>query len=587
MDGRSRGVAGVASLKESRGLPSSNLENKTTKRLLPNKLVLSLRATMANEGMQTRYRSLEEQVQQIRESQQKSADELRQALMEQNQALTNAINTAVTDLTLRMTQLNTVPASSSNYSPPPATPARTSQVTPYQPANVHHPRSPRCDMSTFDGTSPLDWLLHGCSSIVLVSMDAQKSAALLLESIHIEICEATEEVTQEGGITELVPEISLHALEGTVGPRTFRLTASVNGREFTVLIDTGSSHNYIHPRLAHYLHLIVDNTIRFPVAVGNGERIQSEGTCTTVPFTMQWVEIEADFHVLGGPEGRRDKLEGKKIQRHRGSKAVGMGCRDVEEDGLSITPRGWGHSEKNKQSGGRSFLADRKKKNQEMKSRIGEDLVAIYYWAILLNQRSRKRALPDSATQCHLSPSSKLRNGKTNSSVSKMNKTGEKVDSFAKGIREHVKLRPKITDTVKGKLILGAKLIQAGGVKKVFKNNFGVKGDEKLLNAFQCYLSTTSGPMPGLLFVSTHKLAFLSERSIKIHSSTGKSMIMHYKVSIPIAKITRANESENLKNPSEKYIQVVTDDHFEFWFMGFLYHQRTLKYLQDAISQVQ
>ncbi|XP_031114164.1 GEM-like protein 4 [Ipomoea triloba] len=226
-------------------------------------------------------------------------------------------------------------------------------------------------------------------------------------------------------------------------------------------------------------------------------------------------------------------------------------------------------------------------KNQEMKSRIGEDLVAIYYWAILLNQRSRKRAFPHSATQCHLSPSSKLRNGKTNSSVSKMNKTGEKVDSFAKGIREHVKLRPKITDTLKDKLILGAKLLQAGGIEKVFKKKFGAKEGEKLLKASQCYLSTTSGPMPGLLFVSTHKLAFLSERSIKIPSSTGKSMRMHYKVSIPTTKIKRANESENLKNPSEKYIPVVTYDHFEFWFMGFLYHQRTFKYLQDAISQAQ
>nr|GMD37690.1 GEM-like protein 4 [Ipomoea batatas] len=351
-------------------------------------------------------------------------------------------------------------------------------------------------------------------------------------------------------------------------------------------------------------------------------------------------------------------------------------------------------------------------KNQEMKSRIGEDLVAIYYCAILLNQRSRKRALPHSATQCHLSPSSKLRNGKTNSSVSKMNKTGEKVDSFAKGIREHVKLRPKITDTVKGKLILGAKLVHAGGVKKVFKNKFSVRDDEKLLNAFQCYLSTTSGPMPGLLFVSTHKLAFLkmkqnqtiksriesqvpinwalllnqssrkwalpdsatqchlslsskpsktrngktstslkitdsvkgklilgakllraggvqkvfkknfgvregekllkasqcclsttagplpgllfvstekvaflSERSIRVPSSSGKSKKMHYKVLIPIAKIKTANESKNLKNPSEKYVQVVTEDHFEFWFMWFQQHQRTLKYLQDAISQ--
>nr|GMD34217.1 GEM-like protein 4 [Ipomoea batatas] len=161
-------------------------------------------------------------------------------------------------------------------------------------------------------------------------------------------------------------------------------------------------------------------------------------------------------------------------------------------------------------------------------------------WAVLLNQSSTKWALPDSApTQFHLNPPSKVRNGA-------------------------VRLRPKITDTVKGKLILGAKLLQAGGVQKVFKKNFSVKEGEKLLKASQCYLSTTSGPMPGLLFVSTHKVAFLSDRSIKILSSTGKSMRMHYKVSIPIAKIKRANESENLKNPSEKYIQVVTEDHFEF-----------------------
>nr|GMD30979.1 GEM-like protein 4 [Ipomoea batatas] len=155
-------------------------------------------------------------------------------------------------------------------------------------------------------------------------------------------------------------------------------------------------------------------------------------------------------------------------------------------------------------------------------------------WAVLLNQSSRKWALPDSATQCHLSLASKpskTRNGKTTNSL-------------------------KITDSVKGKLILGAKLLRAG-----------------------------AGPLPGLLFVSTEKVAFLSERSIRVPSSSGKSMRVHYKVLIPIAKIKTANESKNLKNPSEKYVQVVTKDHFEFWFMWFQQHQRTLKYLQDAISQ--
>nr|GMD32890.1 GEM-like protein 4 [Ipomoea batatas] len=202
-------------------------------------------------------------------------------------------------------------------------------------------------------------------------------------------------------------------------------------------------------------------------------------------------------------------------------------------------------------------------KQNQIKSRIGESPIPINYWAVLLNQNSTKQPLPDSsATQCHLFSSSKLRFGA-------------------------VRLRPKITDTVKGKLILGAKLLQAGGIEKVFNKKFSVKEGEKLLKASQCYLSTTSGPIPGLLFVSTHKLAFLSERSIKFPSSTGKSMRMHYKVSIPIAKIKRANESENLENPSEKYIQVVTEDHFEFWFMWFPHHQRTLKYLQNAISRAQ
>nr|GMD39273.1 GEM-like protein 4 [Ipomoea batatas] len=147
-------------------------------------------------------------------------------------------------------------------------------------------------------------------------------------------------------------------------------------------------------------------------------------------------------------------------------------------------------------------------------------------------------------------------------------------------------LNPDLSiDSVKGKLILGAKLLRAGGIQKVFKKNFGVREGEKLLKASQCCLSTTAGPLAGLLFVSTEKVGFLSERSIRIPSSSGKSKRMHYKVLIPIAKIKTANESKNLKNPSEKYVQVVTEDHFEFWFMWFQQHQRTLKYLQDAISQ--
>ena len=89
---------------------------------------------------------------------------------------------------------------------------------------------------------------------------------------------------------------------------------------------------------------------------------------------------------------------------------------------------------------------------------------------------------------------------------------------------------PKVTDTVKGKLSLGARILKVGGVQKIFTQFFSVSEGEKLLKASQCYLSTTSGPMAGLLFISTHKIAFCSERSIKITSPKGTQIRVHYKV---------------------------------------------------------
>ncbi|XP_058772059.1 putative GEM-like protein 8 [Vicia villosa] len=87
----------------------------------------------------------------------------------------------------------------------------------------------------------------------------------------------------------------------------------------------------------------------------------------------------------------------------------------------------------------------------------------------------------------------------------------------------------KMADTVKGKLRLGARILQVGGVEKVFMQFFSAKDEEKLLKASQCYLSTTSGPIAGLLFISTHKVAFYSEKSIKITSPKGEFIRVHYK----------------------------------------------------------
>ncbi|XP_076920510.1 GEM-like protein 4 [Bidens hawaiensis] len=162
---------------------------------------------------------------------------------------------------------------------------------------------------------------------------------------------------------------------------------------------------------------------------------------------------------------------------------------------------------------------------------------------------------------------------------------GRKTSNFAYRVRDHVKMGPKFSETLKGKLTLGAKIIQKGGRENIFKEVFGANDGEKLLKASQCYVSTSAGPIAGILFISTQKLAFCSERSIKLRSSNGDLIRNPYKVVIPTNKIKESHERENVENAEQKYIQIITDDDFEFWFMGFVRYEKAFLHLRKVVPK--
>lgn len=58
------------------------------------------------------------------------------------------------------------------------------------------------------------------------------------EKAYLEIERAVEEMT-----------LSIHAMAGTQAPNTFKVLGKVKGIEITVLIDTGSSHSFLSPKL--------------------------------------------------------------------------------------------------------------------------------------------------------------------------------------------------------------------------------------------------------------------------------------------------------------------------------------------------
>ncbi|GAV61117.1 LOW QUALITY PROTEIN: GRAM domain-containing protein [Cephalotus follicularis] len=149
----------------------------------------------------------------------------------------------------------------------------------------------------------------------------------------------------------------------------------------------------------------------------------------------------------------------------------------------------------------------------------------------------------------------------------KLGKKLKKVDNFAHRVREHVRLGPKVTELLTGKLIMGAIILQVGGVEKIFKQSFSVRGGEKLLKVSQCYLSTTAGPIAGLLFISTIEMHYI----YLLSNIFGDISI--FVVLIPLTKIEKVNQSENVNNP-QKYIEIDTADNFDFWFMRFLKYEK-------------
>lgn len=167
--------------------------------------------------------------------------------------------------------------------------------------------------------------------------------------------------------------------------------------------------------------------------------------------------------------------------------------------------------------------------------------------------------------------------------LNRVNRWSKAADILAENFWSHLKLGGSISETIWGKLSLGAKLVAEGGVENLFKLSFSVGPREKLVKTSACYLSTTTGPVVGLLFISTEKIAFCSDRPLSFMDSNGVTAWSYYRVVIPLGRLKSVNPSENVYKPSEKYIQIQTVDNHEFWFMGFVNYQKALKYLQDAV----
>ncbi|KAL8143641.1 hypothetical protein V2J09_016673 [Rumex salicifolius] len=131
---------------------------------------------------------------------------------------------------------------------------------------------------------------------------------------------------------------------------------------------------------------------------------------------------------------------------------------------------------------------------------------------------------------------------------------------------------------------LGNTVIAEGGYEKIFRQTFETTPDELLKSSFACYLSTSAGPVMGVMYLSTAKLAFCSDNPLP-YKNGDQTEWSYYKVVIPLHQLKAVNPSSSRMNPSEKYIQIISVDNHEFWYMGFLNYEGAAESLQDALQE--
>ncbi|KAF5477456.1 hypothetical protein F2P56_004096 [Juglans regia] len=121
--------------------------------------------------------------------------------------------------------------------------------------------------------------------------------------------EANDELVVEPVEVEAeMASISLQSMVGGGGPKTMRLMACIGKKKLIVLIDTGSTHNFVDTVAAARCKLHVQLGQAISVKVANGQLIESTGKCVAVPLTVQSIPFTVDFFTL--PLGGCDAVLG-------------------------------------------------------------------------------------------------------------------------------------------------------------------------------------------------------------------------------------------------------------------------------------
>ena len=153
--------------------------------------------------------------------------------------------------------------------------------------------------------------------------------------------EEIEEITSK----HVTPTVSCHALVGICTPQTLKIEGYIKKRKVTVLIDCGSTHNFIHCKLAKALNCFVYPAPEFQLMIANGGTINCSGKCHKITLTIG--EYVLNILILAIPIGGVDVVLGVQWLQSLGMVALNflelfmkfsLDGKELELRGITVKP---------------------------------------------------------------------------------------------------------------------------------------------------------------------------------------------------------------------------------------------------------
>lgn len=97
---------------------------------------------------------------------------------------------------------------------------------------------------------------------------------------------------------EEFPEVSLNAITGTPTPKTMRTVGILRNQKVVILIDSGSTHNFLDAKMARSMGIQPSEQDTIKVKVANWQEFTSPGQSHGNKVKMQGHTFSLDFYLL-------------------------------------------------------------------------------------------------------------------------------------------------------------------------------------------------------------------------------------------------------------------------------------------------